>query len=139
MTNHPQTLATFLKTDLYRLETALEEPSWNAEIATRLRDHLHRLNQLLLLITPAAPPIAPPDTMEAALNSLDTLTTTLLATISTLSEAQLNTPVLDIHERNLTLLAHLYDYARLSAMLVEWSRHLPPAATVEDWFQSVEE
>lgn len=140
MTPHAQSLATFLQTDLYRLETALEEQVWTEDIATRLNDHLHRLTQLLALVTNIPPDKgSAPNSIEDAFDTLHSLTEALLESVASLPETCLNAMVLDPYERNLTLLAHLYDYARLSAMLVEWSHHLTPAPTLDDWFEAKEE
>lgn len=140
MTDHAKTLATFLQTDLYRLDTALEAHVWTEDIATRLKDHLHRLTQLLALITTFPPDKdAAPNSIEDALNILRTRTDSLLTSVESLPEIRLNAIVLDPYERHLTLLAHLYDYARLSAMLVEWSYHLASAPTLDDWFGELDE
>lgn len=140
MTPHAQTLATFLQTDLYRLDTALEEQSWTEHIATRPLDHIYRLTQLIALVTDRPPlPLPPLNSVEDTLETFHALTETLLISVASLSETRLHAIVLDPYERNLTLLAHLYDYARLSAMLVEWSHHLPPVPTLDDWFGAMEE
>jgi hypothetical protein len=136
MTDHAATLATFLRTDLYRLQTTLDEQMWEGAVATRLKEHLHRVAHLLALVTQApAAPLPSLDTLDEALDTLETLTTELLTAITALTPQALDAPVLDAHERGLTLIGHLYDYARLSATLVEWSAHLPPAPTLEDWWE----
>jgi hypothetical protein len=139
MTNHAQILSAFLRTDLYRLDAALEEQSWTEVIRARLTDHVHRLNQLLALLAHHPPPPLPAlDTVESALDTLHTFTEELVTAVEELTNTTLYATVLDPHERNLPLLAHLYDYARLSAMLVEWSHHLPPTQSLDDWFDEPE-
>jgi hypothetical protein len=132
---HTEALTAFLTTDLYRLDAALEEQTWSGEASTRLSDHLHRLAQLVALAR-GAPSTGPDEvhSIDAALEALHSLTHTLLDTVAVLPETRLSATVLDPHERGLSLLAHLYDYARLSAALVEWSRCLPPPPSVDDWF-----
>jgi hypothetical protein len=139
MTTHAQILSTFLRTDLYRLDAALEEQVWTEAIATRLTDHLHRLAQVVALVVSHSPTtLPPPDSVESALDRLHTLTDEILTIVAELPESTLHATVLDPHERNLPLLAHLYDYARLSAMLVEWSQHLPPSQNLDNWFDEPE-
>jgi hypothetical protein len=140
MTDHAHTLATFLQTDLYRLEAALEAQAWTDTTRSRLTDHLQRLKQVVALVTGHPTPTIPPlSSMEDALETLHSLTDNVRTTIAALPPHRLDALVLDPYERNLTLLAHLYDYARLSAMLVEWSQHLTPPPTLDAWFQEPEE
>jgi len=140
MTNHAHILATFLQTDLYRIEAALEDRLWTEDVSTRIREHVARLRQIIALVTiPPTSALPPLDTVENTLDTLHTFTDELLNAIATLPIHRLDALVLDAHERQLTLLAHLYDYTRLSAMLVEWSRHLAPPPTINQWFQVPED
>lgn len=138
MTDHRQTIAAFLTTDLLRLEAALEEQPWSEGVAQRLTGHLHRLEQLLTLMHAATVPAPSLDSTASALLYLMDSTHALIKTLLSLPDGTLNARVLDPHRRDLTLLGHLYDYTRLSAMLVEWSQHLAPPATLNDWFDESE-
>lgn len=139
MTIHSHILSTFLQTDLYRLEAALEEQRWDDPIATRLTDHLHRLSQIIaLVLNRPARSLPPLDSVQSGVDVLHSLTEELFTAVEDLSDTTLRATVLDPYERQLPLLAHLYDYARLSAMLVEWSQHLPATRTLEDWFDGSE-
>ncbi len=139
MTDHRTTLTTFLRTDLYRLEAALSETVWSNAVATRLAEHLQRLVAVIVLLTNETPTVPPVDHPDTALETLQDCTNELLRALTTISEERLHAPVLDRHDRNLTVLGHLYDYTRLSAMLVEWTTTLPPSDSVDDWFGTLDD
>lgn len=139
MTNHRTTLTTFLRTDLYRIEAALEDAVWSDTVATRLREHIERLAGVLMLLTDASPDSEAPTNADSAIELLQEMTEALVEALATTADSRLDAVVLDYHDRNLTVLAHLYDYARLSAMLVEWSSTLPTADTVDTWFDALDD
>lgn len=139
MTDHRATLTAFLRTDLYRIEAALEDAAWSDAVATRLREHVQRLTAVLTLLTNTAPDRASPTDTDSAIEIVQALTDALVDSIATASDSRLDAVVLDPHDRNLTVLAHLYDYTRLSAMLVEWSSTLPTAGTVDAWFDALDD
>ena len=69
------------------------------------------------------------------------LPSALTQAIQETSDSHLNAPVLDPHQRGLSVLGHLYDFCRANAMLVEWARGLPAEGTQEeeimrDWMEN---
>ena len=139
MTDHRAILSTFLRTDLYRIEAALEDAVWNDAIAARLNDHVQRLAAVLALLTDNPHTVKSLTDTDSTIEILDDVTDALLSAIAAAPDSRLDAPVLDRHDRNLTVLAHLYDYTRLSAMLVEWCTALPTTSTVDDWFNALDD
>lgn len=132
--NNYHTLRFFLQTDLYRLEASLDECAWTPQIAERLTDHLRFMAQLRSVflegIDPRDPALRPrldaiaPQDMEQALDALHEQISALLEAIQNATQEHLHALVLDPHERGFTVLGHLYDFSRASAMLVEWAKGL---------------
>lgn len=147
MDEHRHALCLFLRTDQHRLEAALVDARWGPTLATRLSDHLRFTTQVRAVYLEGIHPLDPALQTELAALSLtgidDTLAkleagyAALRAAIQGASDARLQAPVLDPHERGLSVLGHLYDLCRVSAMLVEWARHLPPDEdeSLEGWGQ----
>lgn len=124
-----------MRTDLHRLEAALDGRVWRAAVAERLTHHLRFAAQVRAVYLQGLHPrdeglravldgIAP-ESMDEALDALGEGTEQLIEAIEQAEEARLHAPVLDPHERGLTVLGHLYDFCRANAMLVEWANGLP--------------
>ncbi|MGB0386492.1 MAG: hypothetical protein ACPGWR_16915 [Ardenticatenaceae bacterium] len=132
--DHRHTLQFFLQTDHYRLEAALDEYPWTPEVAERLTDHLRFAAQLQAVFLEGVHPhdtglqaaleAVSPQSMDDALEQLYTRTEGLIKAIEQATDARLNAPVLDRHERGFCVLGHLYEFSRANAMLVEWARNL---------------
>jgi hypothetical protein len=131
-TDHRHTIATFLRTDRYRLEAALDELEWNPGTAARISHHLRYsvlVREVYLgnrqpgeaAVETKMQSIAP-QSMEEALALIEKATDIMIDALQSLDDDRLHAAVLDPHERNLTLLGHLYDYCRANAMLVEWAQ-----------------
>jgi hypothetical protein len=125
----------FLRTDLHRLEAALDGRVWRREVAERLTHHLRFAAQVRAVYLQGLHPrdeglrvvlegIAP-GSMDEALDALSEGTERLIEAVEQADDARLHAPVLDPHERGLTVLGHLYDFCRANAMLVEWANGLP--------------
>jgi hypothetical protein len=137
-TDHRYTIASFLRTDRYRLEAALDELEWSPATAERIVHHLRysvlvrevylggrqpreaALDEMLQEIDPRS--------MEEALDLVGEVTDRMIEAMESVAGNQLHAPVLDPHQRNLTVLGHLYDYCRANAMLVEWAQ-----GRLRDW------
>lgn len=109
---------------------SLEERRWSPALADRLAHHLHYMEQITRVYLVGSPPSAappPPADAAAAVDALDQRIRALLDALDQSPDARLHAPVLDPHERALTVLGHLYDLCRTSARLVEWlGRPDPP-------------
>ena len=136
-TDHRRALGMFLRTDLHRLEAALDGQAWRAEVAERLTHHLRFAAQVRAVYLDGLHPrdeglravldgIAP-GSMDEALDALGDGTEKLIEAVEQADDARLHAPVLDPHERGLTVLGHLYDFCRANAMLVEWANGLSKA------------
>ena len=135
MTDHRHTLASFLRTDSYRLDSALEGRAWSRPAQERFTDHLRYMAQLQAVYLERLAPRDPvllrrlarleATSVEEALRHLEEQTGTLIAAIQEAPDSLLDAHVLDPHERGLSVLGHLYDFCRANAMLVEWARGLP--------------
>ncbi len=136
-TDHRRALGMFLRTDLHRLEAALDGRAWRQEVAERLTHHLRFAAQVRAVYLQGLHPrdeglravldgIAP-GSMDEALDALGDGTEQLIEAIEQADDARLHAPVLDPHERGLTVLGHLYDFCRANAMLVEWANGLSKA------------
>jgi hypothetical protein len=134
MTDHRSTLRAFLETDLHRLEATLDGAAWTPQVAERLTHHLRFAAQVRAVYLEGQHPrgealkqtleAIAPRTMDEALDHLAESTERLIAAIQQADDARLHAPVLDPHERGLTVLGHLYDLCRANAMLVEWANGL---------------
>lgn len=129
-TNHKHTLLTFLRTDQFRLEAALEEITWTEKVAQRVTDHLRFAAQVQAVYLEGRHPhdaalqatlaaIAPRDAAAAAA-LLAARSAALSEGVQRAPSTHLDAAVLDPHERGLTVLGHLYDFCRASAQLVGW-------------------
>ncbi|MDQ4076857.1 MAG: hypothetical protein M3220_11510 [Chloroflexota bacterium] len=135
MTDHRHTIASFLRTDRFRMEAALEEKVWSKEVAERLTQHLRYAAQLQAVYLEGLHPKDPalqtkvtaiaPESLEEAVTLLAEQTESLVAALQQADDRRLHALVLDPHERELTVLGHFYDFSRSNAMLVEWARGLP--------------
>jgi hypothetical protein len=142
VTDHRHTLRTFLTTDLHRLEIALEGRAWTSQVAERLTHHLRFAVQVQAVYLEGVHPqdaalrarleALAPQSIEESIEQLAAQGHALIEAIQQCSEERLHAPVLDPHERGLTVLGHLYDFCRANAMLVEWARTLPEAAAGEE-------
>ncbi len=138
MTDHRRTVAMFLRTDLFRLEAAAEGRAWTDEVAARLAHHLRYAALLEGVYLQGRHPTEEalqaqveaiaPTTWEAALAAAQARMEAIVGAMEAASDARLHAPVLDRHERGLTVLGHLYDFCRASATVVEWVRGLPAAS-----------
>lgn len=134
MTDHRYTLRAFLGTDLHRLEAALDGAAWTPQVAERLTHHLRFAAQVRAVYLEGQSPrdetlkqtiaAIAPATMDEALDELIESTEHLIAAIEGADDTRLHAPVLDPHERGLTVLGYLYDFCRANAMLVEWANGL---------------
>ena len=133
--DHRHTLQFFLRTDLYRLEATLCDRAWTPEVTERLTHHLRFATQLQAVFLEGIHPhdttlrarlnAIAPHNMEQALDHFHESTEALINAIQQVSDARLNAPVFDPHERGFSVLGHLYDFCRANAMLVEWAKSLP--------------
>jgi hypothetical protein len=137
-TDHRYTISTFLRTDRYRIEAALDELEWSAETAERVTHHLRYCVLVREVYLRGRAPNDPaidamlqeidPRTTEEALDLAGDLTDRMIDAIQHTGDNRLDAAVLDPHQRNLTVLGHLYDYCRANAMLVEWAQ-----GRLKDW------
>lgn len=119
-------LQTFLRTDLHRLEAALEERVWTPALAERLTHHLRFAAQLQAAYLEGGQadeqPLAAlaPQNVDEVITLVEARIEALVAAIEAAPDARLHAPVLDAHERGLTVAGHLYDFCRATALLIGW-------------------
>ncbi len=150
-TDHRHTLSAFLRTDLFRLEAALEGRVWGEALAEPIADHLRFALQVQAVYLEGVHPrdeglqaaLAAPAPARGGRGTVRARRAHGGAdqAIQGVPEARLHAPVLDAYERGLTVLGHLYDFCRANAVLVERVRggEAQGLSGIKEWFDGQNE